>query len=472
MGRLLGARYQVDEEIGHGGMATVWSGRDLRLRRPVAVKILDPARFADTATRQRFWREAQAVAALPHPHIVAVYDVAVETDDAYVVMELVDGPSVHTLLQDGPLHRDQAVGIAVQTCAALAAAHSAGIVHRDVTAANLLVNSSGMVKVCDFGIAAWQEAAYPSLVAGTRGYTAPEQAAGGPVDARTDVFGLGCSLYAMLTGAPPPAGHDGDGVRDDLLRAGVPTQLAELTGRLTAADPGQRPGSAEQVAAQLLTIGEAIVPDPYATAQLSDTLISAPVSPSVARSAPGTLVGVASVPPPPPARPSRAARSARPDRPDRWLRPVLWGTAAVVAIVAGLMLIVLASAGAPAGNAAVAGPSNATAKSNAASTTGPAAPKPSAARPADPLVQLRQEIDRLAHTGGIAGKDAAELRKQIQDIEKRLRRDGDGDAADEARELLAKLRDMRGDGDLSDGAYGVLEPIVGRLADTLADGET
>ncbi|GAB4048542.1 serine/threonine-protein kinase [Catellatospora paridis] len=469
MGRLLGARYRVDEEIGHGGMATVWSGRDLRLRRPVAVKILDPARFADTATRQRFWREAQAVAALPHPHIVAVYDVAVETEDAYVVMELVDGPSVHTLLQDGPLHRDQAVGIAVQTCAALAAAHSAGIVHRDVTAANLLVNSAGVVKVCDFGIAAWQEAAYPSLVAGTRGYTAPEQAAGGPVDARTDVFGLGCSLYAMLTGAPPPTGRDGDGVRDDLLRAGVPAPLAELTGRLTAADPGHRPASAEQVAAQLLTIGEAIVPDPYTTAQLSDTLLAAPVSPSGAR--PGTLVGVASVPPPLPVRPGPAARSAarRPARPDRWLRPVLWGTAAVVAIVTGLMLIVLASAGSPPGNAAVAGPSNATVPSNAASTTRPPAPKPSAARPADPLAQLRQEIDRLARAGGIGGKDAAELRKQVQDIEKRLRRDGDGEAAGQARELLAKLRDMRGDGDLTDGAFQVLEPIVDRLAGTLSD---
>ncbi|WP_155372457.1 serine/threonine-protein kinase [Catellatospora vulcania] len=463
MGRLLSARYQIDEEIGHGGMATVWSGRDLRLRRPVAVKILDPARFADTGMRQRFWREAQAVAALPHPHIVAVYDVAVESDDAYVVMELVDGPSVHTLLQDGPLHRDQAVGIAVQTCAALAAAHSAGIVHRDVTAANLLVNSSGTVKVCDFGIAAWQEAAYPSLIAGTRGYTAPEQAAGGPVDARTDVFGLGCSLYAMLTGAPPPAGHDGDGVRDDLLRAGVPEPLAELTGRLTAADPRHRPGSADQVAAQLLTIGEAIVPDPYATAQLSDTLISAPVSPSGARSS-GTLVGVASVPPPPLYRPEPARRSAaRPARPDRWLRPVLWGTAGVLAIVAGLMMIVLASAGSPPGNAAVAGPSVPASASRAA------APQPSAARPADQLRQLRQEIDRLAQTGGIAGKNAAELRKQVQDIEKRLRKDGDDEAADEARDLLAKLRDMRGDGDLSDGAYQVLEPIAGRLASALSD---
>lgn len=467
MGRLLGARYRVDEEIGHGGMATVWSGQDLRLRRPVAVKILDPARFADTAMRQRFWREAQAVAALPHPHIVAVYDVAVEAVEAYVVMELVDGPSVHTLLQDGPLHRDQAVGIAVQTCAALAAAHSAGIVHRDVTAANLLVNSSGVVKVCDFGIAAWQEAAYPSLVAGTRGYTAPEQAAGGPVDARTDVFGLGCSLYAMLTGAPPPAGHDGEVVRDDLLRAGVPEPLAELTGRLTAADPRHRPGSADQVAAQLLTIGEAIVPDPYTTAQLSDTLVTAPVSPAGTRPAPGMLVGVASVPPPPPARPE-PVRSARPARPDRWLRPVVWGTAAVVAIVAGLMLIVLASAGTPSGNGAVAGPSG---NANAANATRPAA-KPSPARPADPLAQLRQEIDRLARAGGIDGKDAAELRKQVQDIEKRLRRDGDGEAADEARELLAKLREMRGDGDLSDGAYRVLEPIVGRLADALDDGET
>ncbi|MFD0596678.1 FIMAH domain-containing protein [Catellatospora coxensis] len=134
--------------------------------------------------------------------------------------------------------------------------------------------------------------------------------------------------------------------------------------------------------------------------------------------------------------------------------------------MAGLMLIVLASAGAPPSDAAVAAPSNAPGASNAAD-----APRsePSATRPADPLAQLRQEIDRLARAGGIADKDAAELRKQVQDIEKRLRRDGDDEAADKARELLAKLRDMRGDGDLSDGAYQVLEPIVGRLTATLSD---
>ncbi|MEV4413790.1 protein kinase [Catellatospora sp. NPDC049609] len=498
MSRTLGGRYRVDEEVGHGGMATVWRGYDLRLRRAVAVKILDPAMFADAGMRQRFWREAQAVAALSHPHIVAVYDVAVDADEAYVVMELVDGPSVSTVLQDGPLPWAQAVDVAVQTCAALAAAHAAGMVHRDVTPANLLLSTSGLVKVCDFGIAAWQEAAYPSLVAGTRGYTAPEQAAGGPVDPRTDLYGLGCTLYAMLTGAPPPVGRDVpgalSGVSADLQRAGVAPELAELVEQLTAADPGDRPGSAEHAAALLSAVGATAT-----TAYLPGTATvpgvpSHPAGPAVTPSAPayaagsvvapggsaypagaagpgsgaarppGTLIGVAAVPPPPPPEVPAAPVRRRPERPDRWLRPVVWATTGIVAIVAGLLFIVYAL-GSPTPPATQAGPS---ATPNPAAVTPASAPRSPTgpARPGDQLGRLRREIDRLARSGGLTGKDAADLRKRVQDIEKRLRHDGD-EAADKAQDLLERLDKLRDDGKLSDPAYRALAPLATHLSNTL-----
>ncbi|GAA1632707.1 serine/threonine-protein kinase [Catellatospora bangladeshensis] len=466
---MLGGRYRVDEEVGHGGMATVWRGYDLRLQRPVAIKILDPARLADGAMRQRFWREAQAVAALPHPHIVAVYDVALEADEAYVVMELVDGPSVSAVLQDGPLPRAQAVDVALQTCAALSAAHAAGMVHRDITPANLLLSTSGLVKVCDFGIAAWQEAAYPSLVAGTRGYTAPEQAAGGPVDPRTDLFGLGCTLYAMLTGAPPPAGRGAtgelSGVQEDLERLGIPSPLAEVVARLTAPDPADRPSGAGQAAALLTAAGEPrpdAVPLPDATAPLPGAVPASATGDhgTIRERRPAPLVGVAAVPPPP--LPTARVATARPapQRPDRWLRPVVWATTGVLAIVAGLFFIVYALGGPP--PTPQAGPSQQPAT---AAVTPAAAPLPSA-RPADQLDLLRREIDRLARSGGLSPKDAGDLRKKVQDVEKRLRKDGD-DAAEKAEDLLDRLDDLRADGRLSAPAYQTLAPLATRLADTL-----
>ncbi|BCJ73254.1 hypothetical protein CS0771_27980 [Catellatospora sp. IY07-71] len=464
---MLGGRYRVDEEVGHGGMATVWRGYDLRLQRPVAIKILDPARFADAAMRQRFWREAQAVAALPHPHIVAVYDVALEADEAYVVMELVDGPSVSAVLQDGPLPRAQAVDVALQTCAALAAAHAAGMVHRDITPANLLLSTSGLVKVCDFGIAAWQEAAYPSLVAGTRGYTAPEQAAGGPVDPRTDLFGLGCTLYAMLTGAPPLAGRGAvgelSGVQEDLTRLGVPAPLAEVVARLTARDPGERPAGADEAAALLAAAGEhpAAAPLLDATAPLLGGVLpdTAGDHGTIRERLPAPLIGVAAVPPPPTPTARVAPARPAPQRPDRWLRPVVWATTGVLAIVAGLFFIVYAL-GAPSPPTAQAGPS----KPPTAAT--PAAAPLASTRPTDQLDLLRREIDRLARTGGIAPKDASDLRKKVQDVEKRLRKDGD-DAAEKAEDLLDRLDDLRADGKLSAPAYQTLAPLATRLADTL-----
>src|SRR5690606_30567652 len=203
-GRLLNGRYRLHSLIGRGGMAEVWRGEDLRLERRVAVKLLgestDPDRLA------RFRREARTVARLSHPNIVTGHDLGVDGGVTYLVMELIEGTSLATRLAKGPLTVGDAVAIAGQVCDALAAAHAAGIVHRDIKPGNILLTPAGTVKVCDFGIARLLHASPTQLtttgtVIGTSEYMAPEQASGAPVDGRTDLYALGCVLYAMLTGS-------------------------------------------------------------------------------------------------------------------------------------------------------------------------------------------------------------------------------------------------------------------------------
>jgi eukaryotic-like serine/threonine-protein kinase len=211
-GQLISGRYQLDVVLGRGGMATVWRGVDERLGRDVAVKLLDRA-AADAAMLQRFDREARTAGGLTHPNIVAVYDVGTDSRGPYLVMELIDGTSVAALLAGGPLPIDQVVDVARQICDALAVAHAQGVVHRDIKPANILITTTGTVKVCDFGIARLTHQEQTDLTAphtaiGTSAYMAPEQASGAAVDARTDLYALGCVMYAMLTGHPPFTGDN------------------------------------------------------------------------------------------------------------------------------------------------------------------------------------------------------------------------------------------------------------------------
>ncbi|MEV4134058.1 protein kinase [Dactylosporangium sp. NPDC049742] len=266
VGRLLNGRYELRSVIGRGGMADVWLAVDGRLDRPVAVKMLHDQGGADPSIPERFEREAHTAARLSHPSIVAVYDVGVDGGTPYLVMELVQGHSLADELAKGPLDPRRAVHIAEQVCDALAAAHDAGVVHRDVKPANILISDEGRVKVCDFGIARITDRAQaaltaPATVVGTSSYMAPEQVLGEPVDARTDLYALGCVLYAMLTGRPPFT--EGSPVQIawqqihqaavpvTVLRPGLPPQLAGLVGALLAKRARDRPASAAQVRAAL-----------------------------------------------------------------------------------------------------------------------------------------------------------------------------------------------------------------------------
>jgi eukaryotic-like serine/threonine-protein kinase len=206
-GRILDGRYQLGSLLGAGGMARVYLATDRVLERQVAVKVLRASDAQDPLFVERFRREARAAARLSHPNIVAVFDSGSDADQPYLVMEYVPGQSLaQVLARQGRLAPRRVVELAIQVCAALAAAHAQGLVHRDIKPANVLVGPDGQVKVTDFGIVKASAATTltgTGTVLGTAAYLSPEQAHGGPVDARSDLYGLGCVLYELVCGGPP-----------------------------------------------------------------------------------------------------------------------------------------------------------------------------------------------------------------------------------------------------------------------------
>ncbi|GAB3438265.1 Stk1 family PASTA domain-containing Ser/Thr kinase [Actinophytocola sediminis] len=214
--RLLSNRYELGAVLGYGGMSEVHKGRDVRLGRDVAVKVLRADLARDPQFQERFRREAQNAAALNHPAIVAVYDTGETRTDhgplPYIVMEYVDGRTLRDIVKtEGPLPGQRAMEIMADVCAALDFSHRHGIVHRDVKPANAMITKTGAVKVMDFGIAravadGQVAVTQTAAVIGTAQYLSPEQARGEAVDARSDVYAAGCVLFELLTGEPPFTG--------------------------------------------------------------------------------------------------------------------------------------------------------------------------------------------------------------------------------------------------------------------------
>jgi serine/threonine protein kinase len=208
LGRILGDRYELVEKVGSGGMAIVYKAKCHLLRRHVAVKILRPELVEDEDFVARFKRESLAAASLSHPNIVNIYDVGEENGVYYIVMEYVRGKTLKEYIREkGRLDWEEAVRIASQICSALKHAHKNGIVHRDIKPQNILVSEDGTIKVADFGIARAVSSATVTVaganVMGSVHYFSPEQARGGYVDAKSDLYSLGIVLYEMVTGCVP-----------------------------------------------------------------------------------------------------------------------------------------------------------------------------------------------------------------------------------------------------------------------------
>ncbi len=258
-GLVLRGRYRLDVLIATGGMGEVWRGTDLAIDRRVAIKVVRPEREDDEEGLARFRAEAHYAGSLSHPNIAQVFDYgeAVAPEPGYLVMELVDGLSLTRMLDEGPLPPEDTMDVVAQAARGLAAAHRAGLVHRDIKPGNLLVRSDGLVKITDFGIAhadGETPVTQPGMLIGTPAYLAPERVTGAPASPATDLYSLGVVAHQCLTGHVPFAGeplvvalaHLDQGM--PALPPSVPAGVAALVMELTRQDPAARPPSAWDVA--------------------------------------------------------------------------------------------------------------------------------------------------------------------------------------------------------------------------------
>ncbi len=313
----LAGRYHLEELIAVGGMGEVWRAVDQVLARPVAVKLLRPEFARDAVTLARFRAEAQHAGLLNHPGIAQVYDYcdASPESPAYLVMELVAGPSLATVLAAGRLEPARAADVMAQAAAALGAAHAAGVLHRDIKPGNLLITDDGQVKMTDFGIAysaRTENLTSTGTLIGTMGYLAPERICGGSATMASDLYALGIVGYECLTGQPPFRGEPLQVAlahRDqDLpefppwcLRQPGGAELAALIGDLTAKAPAARPATAAEVAARACRIRDGL------TGRAGIVATPSPAAPSPAVFSPALSSPAAPFTAPSPAAPFTAA---------------------------------------------------------------------------------------------------------------------------------------------------------------------
>jgi serine/threonine-protein kinase len=414
----LGDRYELHALIAAGGMGQVWRGHDRLLDRPVAVKVLRSEYADDRVFLERFRSEARHAAALSHPNIAAVLDYG-ESEDAgtgehlaYLVMELVDGAPLSARLErEGPLEPEAALSVLRQTAAGLAEAHRAGVVHRDVKPANILVRPDGRVKLTDFGIA-WSAESVPltrtGQVIGTARYMSPEQAAGERVGPASDVYALGLVGYESLTGHPPFEGTNPVTValkqvreQPQPLPEEVPPGVRSLIDAALVKDPGARPPDAGAfLTAVEDTIERTTRPRPAAP----------PTAPVAAVPVPAAPAG-----PPPAEQPTRRRRALL-------LAPVL------AVALAGLLLALLWPDGSGGGRtpAQAATPTGATGESAAAAASVLLDAADHVGRPADEVaaeltalgltVDRRTEETTAVDAGAVAGLDPVGVALQPGDV--------------------------------------------------------
>jgi serine/threonine protein kinase, bacterial len=287
VGAVLDGRYRVDAMIATGGMSAVYRGLDVRLDRPVALKIMDSRYSGDNQFLTRFQLEARAVARLKDPGLVAVYDQGIGGQHPFLVMELIEGGTLRELLRErGPMPPHAVAAVLGPVLGGLAMAHRAGLVHRDVKPENVLISDDGEVKIADFGLVrAVAEAGITSasVILGTAAYLSPEQVSTGNAGPRSDVYAVGILAYELLTGVTPFSGDtalavayqrmDNDVAPPSTVIGGVPAQFDELVLRATSRDPAGRYADALDMGTELdaivdeLGLPEFRVPAPRSSAQ-------------------------------------------------------------------------------------------------------------------------------------------------------------------------------------------------------------
>jgi eukaryotic-like serine/threonine-protein kinase len=451
---VLAERYQLDRSLGNGGMGEVLEATDLTLHRNVAVKLLSPSLVQDEPARARFLREARALAQVNSPHVVAVYDAGEDDDERpYLVMELVEGTTLeHELERAGRLEPPRAVAIAKDIASGLASAHGQGIVHRDVKPSNVFLTPSDAAKIGDFGIARLERPdATLTLTGQTFGsppYVAPEQATGGTVDARADLYSLGCVLFQMLVGRRPFSGDDAVSLvyqhvhttppRVDSLHPEIPAALGDLVAGLMAKDPDDRPDSAEEVRRAL----ESVPTEPVATATATVPVTATAVLP----------------------RRAQAERRRKP-----WW-PLVAGIVGVVVLLAFTTAAILAR-GDPA-----AAPSSPARRSSAApsSPTATASPSPSAPLPQTPEAAgaaLLALTHQLQDAGAIDHKLAEDIQHTVDEVlNGKGKHDENADPADKLNELKDTVTEAVDHGTVSAADAGRLTDAIDQLGQTLSSG--
>jgi len=297
VGALLDGRYRVEARIATGGMSTVYRGLDVRLGRPVALKVMDARYAGDQQFLTRFHREARAIASLKHPGLVAIYDQGNDPAHPFLVMELIEGGTLRELLRErGPMPPHAVVAVLRPVLGGLGVAHRAGLVHRDIKPENVLISDDGEVKLVDFGLVrAIAEAGVTStsVILGTAAYLSPEQVLGAETGPRSDVYSAGIMAFELLTGTTPFTGDsaitvanqrlDQDVPPPSSLIDGVPDQFDEFIARATARDPDDRFADAAEMCAELDVIAEELtlpqfrVPAPRKSAQHTAAVTAPPV---------------------------------------------------------------------------------------------------------------------------------------------------------------------------------------------------
>lgn len=369
IGRLLDNRYEILEVIGVGGMAVVYKARCHRLNRLVAIKILKDEYLRDDEFRRRFQAESQAVAMLSHPNIVSVYDVSSFEGSDYIVMELIEGITLKQYMEKkGMLNWREALHFAMQIGKALEHAHSRGIVHRDIKPHNVMILKNGSVKVTDFGIARVMSATntLTKEALGSVHYISPEQAKGGRVDNRSDLYSLGVVMYEMLCGRPPYDGDspiavaikhiNGGAIKPTILNPNIPLGMEQIILKAMSVDLESRYQSATQMLADMEAFRSAptMALHPSGAAVASSTMTAAAsAAPTAPRTAAERVAGVRTTPTRTPGTesartgsPSRSASHAaaerkREEEKRRKKMLILIGGGCVVIFIALIFLIVL-----------------------------------------------------------------------------------------------------------------------------------